>query len=245
MRKVDFKEWKGFVRGKWSQDEINVRDFIQKNYTPYEGDDSFLAGPTKATTKLWDKIMEYTKKEREAGGVLGMDKRCTDIDAYDAGYIIKGTEKIVGLQTDKLFIRAYMPIGGIRTAQAAAKAYNCQTDPKVDEIFTKYRKTHNQGVFDAYTDEMRLARKTHIITGLPDAYARGRIIGDYRRVALYGIDYLIEKRKQDYENLSSEMDENNIRIHEEITEQLRALEAMKRMAASYGFDISRPASNAQ
>ncbi len=242
--KNNFPQWKGFKKGQWCS-EVDVRDFIQKNYTPYEGDDSFLAGPTDSTNKLWDKVMELTKKELANGGVLDMDKRVSAVDAFGAGYIDKNLEKIVGVQTDEPFKRAYMPIGGIKMAQQAAKSYGFDTDPEVDMIFEKYRKTHNQGVFDAYTDEMRLARKSHIITGLPDAYARGRIIGDYRRVALYGIDFLIDEKVRDKKNLPSTMVDSVIRLSEELTEQINALKKMKKMAAEYGFDISAPAKNAK
>ncbi len=239
--------WKGFKKGDWTK-SVNVRDFIQKNYTPYTGDDSFLVGPTKATNELWAIISKKTQQELANGGVLKMDTRVSAIDVFDAAYIDpkdKNKEKIVGLQTDELFKRAYMPIGGIRTAQQAATSYGFKSDPKVDEIFEKYRKTHNQGVFDAYTDEMRLARKSHVITGLPDAYARGRIIGDYRRVALYGIDFLIQEKKKDKNAIGPEMNEDTIRASEELTEQIRALEKMKKMANSYGYDISGPATNAK
>ncbi len=239
-----FPQWKGFKKGNWCS-EIDVRQFIQLNYTPYEGDDSFLVGPTDATNKLWAKVMELTKKELANGGVLDMDTRVSDIDIFDAGYIDKDLEKIVGVQTDEPFKRAYMPIGGIRMAQSSAKSYGFKTDPKVDEIFEKYRKTHNQGVFDAYTEEMRLARRTHIITGLPDAYARGRIIGDYRRVALYGIDFLIEKKMEDKANLPDVMSDDVIKLSEELSEQIKALKKMKNMAKSYGYDISKPATNAK
>ncbi|MGL5630632.1 MAG: formate C-acetyltransferase [Mycoplasmoidaceae bacterium] len=239
----NYNEWKGFKKGFWMS-EINVREFIQLNYTFYDGDDSFLKPATKATNKLWSRIMELAEAEIKNGGVLDMDKRISSIDIFDAGYIIKDLEKIVGLQTDEPFKRAYLPYGGIKTAENAANAYGFKGDPKVIEIFTKYRKTHNQGVFDAYNDEMRLARKTHIITGLPDSYARGRIIGDYRRVALYGIDYLIQFKKIDKNNLSNIMDEDNIRLSEEITEQINSLIKIKNMAKNYGFDISKPARNA-
>lgn len=238
------KEWKGFAPGQWESD-VNVREFIQLNYTPYHGNDAFLKGPTEATNKLWAKIMELTAAENANGGVLDMDKRVSDIDNFPAGYILNGLEKIVGLQTDEPFKRGYLPYGGIRTADDAAKAYGFESDPEVINIFTKYRKTHNQGVFDAYNDEMRLARKSHIITGLPDSYARGRIIGDYRRVALYGINKLIAFKKNDKNNLSSIMDEDNIRLSEEVSNQLVALNKMKNMAKEYGFDISGPAKNAQ
>lgn len=244
MNKTWFKEWEGFNPGQWC-DEIDTRQFIQLNYTPYEGDDSFLQGPTEATNKLWKKVMDLTKKELANGGVLDMDKRVSFIDAYGPGYLDKRLEKIVGVQTDAPFKRAYMPIGGVRMAQQAAKTYGFSSDPKIDEIYTKYRKTHNQGVFDVYTKEMRDARHTHIITGLPDAYSRGRIIGDYRRIALYGIDYLIAAKKADINALSTEMRPDIIRLREEAADQIRALNAMKNMASAYGHDISKPAANAQ
>jgi len=189
--------------------------------------------------------MELTKKEAANGGVLAMDQRVSFIDAFDVGYLDKRLEKIVGVQTDQPFKRAYMPIGGIRMASQAAENYGFKSDPKIVEIYSKYRKTHNQGVFDAYTNEMRLARRSHIITGLPDAYARGRIIGDYRRIAIYGIDYLIEQKQYDRDHLPSTMTDDVIRLREESTEQIKALQAMKVMAAKYGFDISQPAKNAQ
>ncbi len=238
--------WNDFKTGNWTK-TIDVRDFIQKNYTPYYGDDSFLEDATPATEKLWNVIMDMTKKELANGGVWKMDTRVSGVDVFDAAYIDedKSLEKIVGLQTDELFKRAYMPIGGIRTAQQAAEAYGFKSDPEVDKVFEKYRKTHNQGVFDAYTAEMRAARKSHVITGLPDAYARGRIIGDYRRIALYGIDYLIEQKQIDKSKIGPDFKEADIRLAEELTEQIRALEKIKRMAQSYGFDISQPATNAQ
>ena len=223
-------EWEGFTEGRWSNTAVNVRDFIQRNYTPYDGDDQFLAGPTEATKQLWAQVSELAQKEREAGGVLDMDTEIiSTITSHAAGYLNRDLEKIVGLQTDKPFKRALQPFGGIRMAQQACREYGYEVDPKVVEIFTKYRKTHNQGVFDVYTPEMRLARKSAILTGLPDAYGRGRIIGDYRRVALYGIDMLIE----------------NIRLREELSEQIRALEELKELGNIYGFDISRPAKNAK
>ncbi len=244
MNKTWFKEWDGFKPGQWC-DEIDTRQFIQLNYTPYDGDDSFLEGPTEATNKLWKKVMDLTKKELANGGVLDMDTRVSFIDAYGPGYLDKRLEKIVGVQTDAPFKRAYMPIGGIRMAQQAAKTYGFKSDPKVDEIYIKYRKTHNQGVFDVYTKEMRDARHTHIITGLPDAYSRGRIIGDYRRIALYGVDYLIAAKKDEINALPEEMRPEVIILREEAAEQIRALNAMKKMAAVYGDDISKPAQNAR
>lgn len=244
---LKYQQWEGFKTGKWV-DSIDVRDFIQQNYTPYEGDDTFLEGSTPATDKLWAIISDMTKKEIANGGVYKMDTRVSDIDVFGPAYIDgdkQNLEKIVGLQTDELFKRAYMPIGGIRTAQQAAEAYGFKSDPNVDIIYEKYRKSHNQGVFDAYNDEMRAARKSHIITGLPDSYARGRIIGDYRRVALYGIDFIIAEKTKDKKQLSKIMTDNVILQSEELSDQLLALKKMKNLAKSYGFDISGPAKNAQ
>ena len=240
------QEWDGFSEGRWSNTSVNVRDFIKKNYTPYDGDESFLAGPTEATKQLWDQIMDLSRQEREAGGVLDMDtKIVSTITSHGAGYLNKDLEKIVGLQTDKPFKRALQPFGGIRMAQQACKEYGYEVDPSVVEIFTKYRKTHNQGVFDAYTPEMRLARHSAILTGLPDAYGRGRIIGDYRRVALYGIDILIEDKKHQIDTSLVRMTSKNIRLREELAEQVRALQELKKLGEIYGFDISRPAANAR
>ena len=238
--------WNGFKTGNWNK-EIDVRNFIQLNYTPYEGDASFLAGESERTKKLWDEVAELCKKEIENGGTLDVDtKTITAIDAYKPGYIDKELEQIVGLQTDTPLKRAIMPYGGIRMVENSCKAYGYELDPEVSEIFTKYRKTHNQGVFDAYTKEMRACRKSGIITGLPDAYGRGRIIGDYRRVALYGVDKLIEDKMAQKDSLElSTIDEDTIRLREEISEQINALEALKRMGESYGFDISRPAENSK
>ncbi|MBD5143641.1 MAG: formate C-acetyltransferase [Ruminococcus sp.] len=239
-------EWEGFKAGRWSNTSVNVRDFIQKNYTPYDGDESFLEGPTEATTKLWEQVMELSRQEREAGGVLDMDtKIISTITSHGAGYLDKNLEKIVGFQTDKPFKRALQPFGGIRMAQTACKAYGYEVDKDVVEIFTKYRKTHNQGVFDAYTPEMRLARKSAILTGLPDAYGRGRIIGDYRRVALYGIDMLIQDKEHQKETHFVRMTSKNIRLREELSEQINALNELKQLGEIYGFDLSRPAKNAQ
>lgn len=239
------EQWKGFSSGKWTQ-EINVRDFIQKNYTPYEGDESFLASPTEQTYKLWQQVTELMKQEREKG-ILDTDtKVVSTITSHAPGYIDKDLEKIVGLQTDKPLKRAIMPLGGIRVVKSSLQAYGYQLDPQTEEIFTKYRKTHNDGVFDGYTREMRLARRSGIITGLPDAYGRGRIIGDYRRVALYGVDRLIGDKKQQLESLEVEyIQEPVIQLREEISEQIRALGELQEMAASYGFDISKPAANAK
>ena len=223
-------EWEGFEHGRWSNTSVNVRDFIKKNYTPYDGDESFLAGPTEATKQLWEQVMDLTRQEREAGGVLDMDtKIISTITSHGAGYLNKDLEKIVGLQTDKPFKRSLQPFGGIRMAQQACKEYGFEVDPEVVEIFTKYRKTHNQGVFDAYTPEMRLARHSAILTGLPDAYGRGRIIGDYRRVALYGIDILIQDKKHQIETSLVRMTSKNIRLREELAEQVRALEELKKL----------------
>ena len=248
MSKIWFKEWDGFKSGRWC-DEIDTRGFIQLNYTPYEGDDSFLAGPTKATQYLWNRVLELSKKERAAGGVLAMDSRASTIDAYDAGYLSDKThrnyEKIVGVQTDEPFKRAYMPKGGVRMADQAAQSYGFKSDSKIVEIYTKYVKTHNQAVFEAYTDEMRTARHTHIMTGLPDAYSRGRIIGDYRRIALYGIDYLINEKIEQRNNLTDVMSDDIIRLREETADQINALKLMKKMALAYGDDISKPAKNAR
>ncbi|WP_196001510.1 formate C-acetyltransferase [Clostridium sp. 1001271B_151109_B4] len=240
------EQWNDFKTGSWTK-SIDVRNFIQTNYTAYEGDDSFLAGATEATTKLWAEVSELFKKERENGGVLDVDtETVSGINEYNPGYIDQAFEKIVGVQTDAPLKRAVMPYGGIRMAENAAKAYGYEVSPKISEIFTKYRKTHNQGVFDAYTSEMRLARKSGVITGLPDAYGRGRIIGDYRRVALYGVDRLIEDKNA--QKLSLEVktiDEDVIRLREEISDQIVALNELKGLAATYGFDISQPATNAK
>ncbi len=241
-----YKQWEGFNPGKWSDDEVNVRDFIQRNYTPYEGDGSFLAGPTEATKKLWSEIMELSAKEREAGGVLKADtKIVSTLTSHGAGYIDKELEKIVGLQTDEPFKRSLQPFGGIKMAEQALNMYGYELDPSVKEIFTKYRKTHNDGVYDAYTPEMRRARTAHILTGLPDTYGRGRIVGDYRRVALYGVDYLIAQKKKDKDLIDGDMTPDRVRDREELSEQIRALEALKKLAEIYGKDISQPATTAQ
>lgn len=246
MGNVMPQEWNGFKPGRWSSSSINVRDFIQKNYTQYDGDASFLAPPTESTKKLWAQVMELSAQEREHGGVLDMDtKIISTITSHGPGYLDKNLEKIVGFQTDKPFKRSLQPFGGIRMAQNACHENGYEVDPSVVEIFTKYRKTHNQGVFDAYTPEMRLARKSAIITGLPDAYGRGRIIGDYRRVALYGVDKLIEDKKHQIETSLVRMTSKNIRLREELAEQVRALEELKELGHIYGFDISKPAANAQ
>lgn len=240
-----YKEWEDFIPGSWSS-SVNVRDFIQKNYTLYEGDDSFLAPATESTQKLWKEAVDLTEKEREAGGVLDMDtKTVSTITSHGAGYLDRELEEIVGFQTDKPFKRSLQPFGGIRVAQNACEQYGYHVDPEVVEIFTKYRKTHNQGVFDAYTPEMRMARKSGIITGLPDAYGRGRIIGDYRRVALYGVDFLIEDKKYQLETSLARMTSKNIQLREELTEQIRALGELKELGRIYGLDIARPAANAK
>ena len=241
MAETMAKAWEGFVGGAWEK-TIDVRDFIQKNYTPYEGDESFLAGPTDSTKKLWSEVMDLFQKERENGGVLDMDtKLVSTVDSHDAGYIDKDLETIVGLQTDKPLKRSLQPFGGIRMAEEACKAYGYEVDPEISYIFTHYRKTHNEGVFDVYTPEMRAARHNAIITGLPDAYGRGRIIGDYRRVALYGVDRLIEDKNYQKAITSGTMTEEKIRLREELAEQIKALKALKNMAKKYGYDISVPA----
>ena len=237
--------WQGFVGGNWEH-EIDVRDFIQKNYTPYDGDESFLAGPTENTTKLWDEVMDLFQQEREAGGVLDMDTDLVStIISHPAGYIDQGLEKIVGLQTEKPLKRALMVNGGIRMAVAACKQNGYEVDPEIVNIYTNYRKTHNAGVFDCYTPEMRACRHSHIITGLPDAYGRGRIIGDYRRVALYGVDRLIEEKKAEHAGTQKTMNEATIRHREELAEQIRALQELNQLGKIYGFDISKPAKNFQ
>jgi formate C-acetyltransferase len=240
------KAWEGFKTGKWDK-EVDVRDFIQLNYTPYEGNDSFLSGATEGTKKLWDEVSQLMKKEIENGGTLDVDtKTISGIDAYAPGYIDKDLEQVVGVQTDAPLKRAVMPYGGIKMVENSCEAYGYELDPIISEIFTKYRKTHNQGVFDAYTEEMRAARRTGIITGLPDAYGRGRIIGDYRRVALYGVDRLIEDKVAQKKSLeASPMTEDVIRLREEISEQIRSLQALKTMGLSYGYDLSRPAETAK
>ena len=236
-----FESWHGFEGGTWTR-EINVRSFIKHNYTPYDGDESFLAPPTKNTLALWDQVMDLTRQEREAGGVLDMDtKIISTITSHAAGYLNKDIEKIVGFQTDKPFKRALMPYGGVRMAEKACADNGYTLDPSVKEFFTTHRKTHNSGVFDVYTPEMRACRSSHIITGLPDAYGRGRIIGDYRRVALYGVDRLIADKKMQKETTRSAMYSDIIRDREELSEQIRALEDLKKMAATYGCDISLPA----
>ena len=235
--------WDGFVGGNW-QRAVDVRDFIQKNYTPYDGDDSFLAGPTEATTKLWADVMDLFAQETANGGVLDMDtKQVSTITSHEAGYIDKPLEQIVGLQTDKPLKRALMVDGGVRMAMAACKAYGYEVDPEIVDFYTYRRKTHNAGVFDVYTEDMRKCRHSHIITGLPDAYGRGRIIGDYRRVALYGVDALITDKTNQKNGTSTVMDEKTIRHREELSEQIRALKELKQLGEIYGFDLSRPAEN--
>lgn len=238
-------EWKAFNGGAWER-EVNVRDFIQKNYTPYDGDDSFLVGATDATKELWKQVLELSKKEREAGGVLDMDtKVISSLTSHGPGYLNKDLEKIVGFQTDKPFKRSLQPYGGIRMAEKACADNGYTIDPEVKEFFSTHRKTHNAGVFDAYTQEMRNCRSSHIITGLPDAYGRGRIIGDYRRVALYGIDFLIQDKEEQKDTTSSVMYADVIRDREELSEQIRALKDLKKLGEIYGFDLSRPAANVQ
>ena len=246
---VNFEQWNGFDGSLWKE-EVNVRDFIQKNYKPYDGDESFLAGPTDATNKLWGVLQGLQKEERAKGGVLDMDtKIVSGITAHEPGYIsedLKDLEAVVGLQTDKPLKRAFMPYGGIKMAEQACTTYGYEPDPELHKIFTEYCKTHNQGVFDAYTPEMKKARHNKIITGLPDTYGRGRIVGDYRRVALYGIDFLIEQKKEDFANCGSgSMTDDIIRQREELAMQIKALGEMKVMAEKYGFDISQPAKNAK
>ena len=243
---MKFEQWNGFTEGSWT-DSIDVRGFIQKNYTPYTGDDSFLADATEKTKKLWDVVLDLYKKEKDNGGVLDIDaKTISGIAAYKPGYIQKDLEEIVGLQTDAPLKRAIMPYGGIRIVEKSCAAYNKEVDPEVEKIFHGIRKTHNDGVFDAYTQDIRAARSSHLLTGLPDGYGRGRIIGDYRRVALYGVDFLIEKKKENLKYYTPDnFDAEIIRDREELSEQIKALEELKQMAADYGFDISVPAKNAK
>ncbi|MGL6051721.1 MAG: pyruvate formate lyase family protein, partial [Aeromonas salmonicida] len=244
------KAWEGFAAGEW-QTSVNTRDFIQKNYTPYEGDESFLAGATEATTKLWDKVMEGIKIENRTHAPVDFDTDLpSTITAHDAGYIDQSLEQIVGLQTDKPLKRAIIANGGIKMVKTSCEVYGRQLDPMVEKIFTEYRKTHNQGVFDVYTKDILNCRKSGVITGLPDAYGRGRIIGDYRRVALYGIDFLMADKLAQFKSLQADLEngvnlEATIRLREEISEQHRALAQMKVMAAKYGCDISVPAKNAK
>ncbi len=243
---MDFKQWNGFNKGDW-QKEINVRNFIQSNYTPYTGDSSFLTTPTKKTTMLWDKVLDLYKKEKENGGVLDIDaKTISTITSHDAGYIDKNLEEIVGLQTDAPLKRSIMPFGGIKIVEKSCAAYDKQVDPDVDLIFNSIRRTHNDGVFSVYTPDIRAARSSHLITGLPDGYGRGRIIGDYRRVALYGVDVLIEEKQKELDSINVDcFTESIIREREEIHDQILALHQLKEMAQKYGFDISEPASNSK
>ncbi|MBU9711498.1 formate C-acetyltransferase [Evansella tamaricis] len=244
MKGLLTKPWDSFTKGNW-ENEINVRDFIQLNYKPYTGNESFLADATTATKELWEQVLQLSKEERERGGVYDLDTEIVStITSHGAGYLNKEKEKIVGVQTDVPFKRSMQPFGGIRMAKGALESYGYELDKDVESFFNKYRKTHNQGVFDAYTPEMLLARKVGVITGLPDAYGRGRIIGDYRRVALYGIDRLMEAKKEEWNSLTGAMTEDKIRLREEITEQYRALNELKELGSIYGFDISKPASNA-
>ena len=238
------EQWQGFKGSKW-QDEVDVRDFIQNNYKPYNGDESFLEGPTESTNTLWTELQKLQKEERAKGGVLDMETEVvSSLTAYGPGYLDKDLEKVVGLQTDKPLKRAFMPYGGIRMSEEACETYGYKPSEKLHEIFTKYHKTHNDAVFSAYTPEMRLARRNKIVTGLPDTYGRGRIVGDYRRVALYGIDYLIEQKQKDFAYCGDgTMSDDVIRQREELAEQIKALKEMKVMAASYGYDISQPAKN--
>ena len=239
------EEWTGFNNGAWAK-EVNVRDFIQKNYTPYDGDESFLAGPTQNTTDLWNQVLDLQKKEREAGGVLDMDTKVVQtITSHGAGYLNKDKETIVGFQTDKPFKRGLQVNGGIRMAMKACSDNGYEVDPEVVDFYTNYRKTHNAGVFDAYTPEIRTCRTNHIVTGLPDAYGRGRIIGDYRRVALYGVDTLIVDKEAQKAATPTEMRPEVVRDREEYSEQIRALKELKELGKIYGFDISRPAKNVQ
>ncbi len=244
--KMKYEQWQGFVPGAWETD-IDVSDFIQRNYTPYEGDEKFLVGPTEATNKLWGKLQELQKEEHAKGGVLDMDTDIVSgITSHKPGYLMEGLEQVVGLQTDKPLKRAFMPFGGIKMAEEACAQYGYKPNPELHKIFTEYHKTHNQGVFDTYNPEIRAARKAHIITGLPDTYGRGRIVGDYRRVALYGIDHIIAQKKDDFANIGDgTMTEDVIRLREEVADQIKALNQMKVMAASYGFDISKPAATAK
>ncbi len=244
---MNFEAWKDFEKGEW-QDKINVRDFIQHNYTPYEGDSSFLTGPTDKTRALWAEVLDLYKKEKEApGGVLDIDtKTISTVSSHDAGYIDKNLEEIVGLQTDAPLKRAIMPFGGIKIVEKSCEAYGRKVDPEVDKIFHGIRKTHNDGVFDVYTPDVRKARSNKLLTGLPDGYGRGRIIGDYRRVALYGVDFIIEEKREELEQLDyDDLTENIIRHREEVSEQIKALLELKVMAEKYGFDISMPANNAK
>ena len=243
---MKFDEWKNFKDGKWT-DEIDVRNFIQMNYTPYEGDSSFLANATERTQKLWNTVLDLYKQEREKGGVLDISNDiASTISSHDAGYINKDLEQIVGLQTEKPLKRAIMPNGGIRIVEKSCEAYDTKVDEHIEDIYHNYRRTHNDGVFTAYTPDIRAARSSHLITGLPDGYGRGRIIGDYRRIALYGVDSLIAQKKQEFANaVSTDFTAEIIQEREEIHDQIAALEELKIMAQKYGFDISRPAANSK
>lgn len=243
---MEHKGWEGFIPGKWSDGEVNVRDFIQRNYAPYEGDGKFLQPATEATKKLWAIVLDLSERERKAGGVLNADtKIVSTLTSHGAGYLDKDLEKIVGLQTDEPFKRALQPFGGVRMSEEALNMYGYELDPSVKEIFSKYRKTHNDGVYSAYTPEMRLARKAHILTGLPDTYGRGRIVGDYRRIALYGVDYLIKKKEEDKLYKNGDMTPELVRDREELSEQIKALKELKKLAEIYGCDISEPATTAK
>lgn len=244
MDKVNFKEWEGFKPGKWMEG-VDTRDFIQKNYTPYDGDAKFLVGPTDATKHLWESISDLMFQEKKNGGVLGVDPRPSYINAYGPGYINKDLEQIVGLQTERPLIRAFMPRGGVKMAVQASEQYGFKTDPAAVEAFTKHAVTHNQAVFDCYTKEIMDARHCHILTGLPDTYARGRVIGDYRRIALYGVDYLIKDRLEQQAKINGDMTEEKIRLRYEITQQVKALKQLKEMAEKYGYDIGKPAATAK
>ena len=243
---ADIKQWDGFKEGKW-QESVDVRDFIQNNYDLYEGDESFLAEATDATKQLWDQVMELNRKEFEAGGVLDMDTEVVStITSHGAAYLNKELETIVGFQTDKPFKRSFQPFGGIRMAELSAEAYGYEIDSEMSHIFRDYRKTHNDGVFSAYTPEMREVRRSGVITGLPDAYGRGRIIGDYRRVALYGLDFLIEDKKREHSTYGNgKMTEAVIRQREELSEQIKSLKELIELGRIYGYDLSRPAETAQ
>ena len=246
---LENKEWEGFAGRKWKQ-QIDVRDFIQNNYTPFDGDESFLAGPTEATDKLWGALQKLQKEERAKGGVLDMDTEIvSSIVSHKQGYIdesLKDLEQVVGLQTDKPLKRAFMPFGGIRMAEQSCEMYGYTPNPELHKIFTEYHKTHSDAVFDIYTPEIRLCRRNKILTGLPDTYGRGRIVGDYRRVALYGMDFLIQEKQKDLANTGcGVMTDDVIRLREEIAEQIKQLKKMKLMAESYGFDISKPAKDAK
>lgn len=239
-----FDVWNNFNPGEWEY-TINVRDFIQKNYTEYRGDSNFLAGPTQRTTNIWNKVLELYKKEKEKGGVLSVSTIPSSITAHEAGYIDKENELIFGLQTEEPLRRAIMPKGGIRIVEQSLAAYGIETPPELNKIFNEYAKTHNQGVFDVYTPQIRKMRRSHLLTGLPDGYGRGRIIGDYRRVALYGVNVLLEEKEKEFNSLENEINEENIRLREEIKEQWNSLNELKVMANKYGYDISRPASNSR